>query len=180
VLRTYPVHSESKFLNGARTRRGATRRRHVLADLVWNIGKEGDRFEEDGSLGAEDDPAVPYGLTPSHRAAAIDAVREAKARFGVRAFRKAAGVSDNTIKRALEPGSTIADRDLIRMRNGAARLLVADGARAKEDAALLAGMQARAREIGVTALAAKLEVDASNLTKVLAGARPIPRSMRRA
>ncbi len=179
VLRTYPVHSESKFLDGGRTRRGPTRRRHILADLVWNIGKEGDRFEEDGSIGAEDDPAVPYGLTPSHRAAAIEAVRETKERFGVRAFRKAAGVSDNTITRALEPDSTIADRDLVRMRNGAERLWAADGVRAKEDAALLDGMRSRATEIGVPALAAELGVDASNLAKVLARTRTISASLRR-
>jgi hypothetical protein len=180
VLRTYPFHSESKFLDGERNRRGATGRRHIRGDLVWNIGKEGDRFEEDGSLGAQDDPAVPYGLTPSHRAAAIEVVREAKARFRVRALRKAAGVSDNTIKRALGADTDIDDRALVKMRNGAARLWAADAARAKEDAALLAEMRDRATEIGVPALAAELGVDASNLAKVLAGARAISLGLRQA
>lgn len=178
VLRTYPVHSESKFLDGARTQRGRTRRRHIRADLVWNIGKEGDRFEEDGSLGVRDDPALPYGLSATDRAETIEIVREAKARFKVRALRKAAGVSDHTIARALEPGGDVGDEVLVRLRNAAARLWVIERARVAEDAALLAGMQERADAIGVPALAAELGVDASNLAKLLVGRRAIPASLR--
>jgi hypothetical protein len=77
--------------------------------MVWNIGKEGDRFEEDGSIGAEGDPAAPRGLWATDRA------------------------------------------------------------RVAEDVALLAGMRDRATEVGVSAFAVELGVDASNLAKVLSG-----------
>ena len=178
VLRTYPVHSESKFLDGARIQRGRTRRRHIRADLVWNIGKEGDRFEEDGSLGVRDDPALPYGLSTGDRAATIEIVREAKARFGVRSLRKAAGVSDHTIARALAPGSDVGDQVLVRLRNAAARLSAADAKRGVEDLELLAALRGRSDKIGILALATQLGIDPSNLGKIMTGKRPLTAQIR--
>jgi hypothetical protein len=180
VLRTYPVHSESKFLDGVHTQRGKTRRRHIKANLVWNIGKEGDRFEEDGSLGIEDDPALPYGLSAADRAETIEVVQEAKVRFGVRRLRKAAGVSDHTIARALAPGGDVGDQVLVRLRIAAARLGEAERNEAEADAALLAQLRERAGEIGVAALAIEVGVDASNLAKMLKGDRVISKVVRNA
>lgn len=178
VLRTYPTHSESKFLDGARTQRGKTRRRHIRADLVWNIGKEGDRFEEDGALGVFDDPAVPYGLTVADRTDAIATILEAKAKFGVRALRKAAAVSDHTITRALEPETTISDRDLVRLRAGALKLAAIHAKREAEDQETLNALRHLADQIGVPALATQLGVDPSNLGKVLAGKRRLTDQVR--
>jgi hypothetical protein len=179
VLRTYPVHSESKFLDGAWTQRGRTRRRHIKADYVLNIGKEGDRFEENGSLGVEDDPARPYGLSAVVRVETIEIVREAKVRFGVRRLRKAAGVSDHTITQALESDTDIDDQVLVRLRNAAARLTEEDRKKAEADAALLARLRERREEIGLAALAIEVGVDASNLTKTLRGGRVISNGVRR-
>ena len=103
-----------------------------------------------------------------------------KAKFKIRKFRKAAGVSDHTINRALEPDSNVSDRDLMRMRNGTARLWAQDAARTVDDAATLAGLRDRASAISVTALALELGVDASNLAKVLTGARRIGVQLRQA
>lgn len=172
VLRTYPVHSESKFLDGFRTQRGRTRRRHVFVDAVWNIGKEGDRFEEDSSLGVEEDPAVPYGLSAADRAASVELVRSGKDRFGVRALRKAAGVSDHTINAAIEPGAV--PDDVLRRMAEAVRRLEAEALRQDQaDAELLVWLQARATAVGVQALAIEIGVDAANLRKVLGGARQL-------
>jgi hypothetical protein len=177
VLRTYPVHSESKFLDGVRSQRGPTRRRHVFADLVWNIGKEADRFEEDSSIGSDEDAAVPYAMTEADRTACVETIRSAKHEFGVRALRKAAAVSDHTISRALKANAPVSDRDLFRIRNGADRLRVARSKQALEDAALLAVLRMKRDEIGLKALAALIGIDPSNLSKVLSGSRRLTKTL---
>jgi hypothetical protein len=46
VLRNYHRSAESKFLNGGGHDTGPLRRRHVVVDQVFYIGKEADGFEE--------------------------------------------------------------------------------------------------------------------------------------
>lgn len=180
VLRTYPVHSESKFLDGVRSQRGPTRRRHIFADLVWNMGKEADRFEEDSSMGSDEDAAVPYAMTDVDRAACVEAIRSAKHEFGVRALRKAAAVSDHTINRALALTSAVPGRDLFRMRSGADRLKTTLSKQVSEDAALLAALREKNDAMGLKTLALLVKADPSNLAKVLSGSRRITKTLRNA
>jgi hypothetical protein len=178
VLRTYPVHSESKFLDGVRSQCGPTRRRHVKANLVWNIGKEADRFEEDAAIGADDDPSVPYALSLEDRAAAINTIRAAKAKFSVRELRKAAGVSDLTIAMTLEPDSAVDDERVLRIVRGIGQLEARATREAAEDEELLAALRVRAEKVGAGAVAAELGVDPSNLAKVISGSRGMSSALR--
>jgi hypothetical protein len=171
VLASYPVHSESKFLDGYRTQIGPTRRRHVRLDLVWNIGKEADRLEENSAIGAEDDPSVPYALSAEDRAESFCVIAEGKNRFGVRRLRKAAAMSDNTIKAVIDDPDGADAIKVVRLREAVRRLEARDLARTDAEAEQLATLKARAAEIGIGSLAAELGVDASNLSKMLRGKR---------
>ena len=171
VLALYPVHSESKFLNGHRSQCGPTRRRHVRLDLVWNIGKEADRLEENSALGAEDDPTVPYALSETDRAESAEVIGLGKRRFGVRHLRAGAGVSDNTIKAVLDNPAAAAPRLLVRLREAVRRLEAKEQDTALAEAEHLEKLRARAEEIGLGSLADELGVDRSNLAKMLIGKR---------
>lgn len=97
ALRQYHIHPEAKFLQGRQMDSGATRRRHVFADVILAIGKEANEIEEDETSGADEDSTVNYGLSPEQREKMIAVIAAAPKRKLMRA----AGVSDHTIDKVI-------------------------------------------------------------------------------
>ena len=50
ALRGYHLHPETKFLDGDYTDRGPTRRRHIFAQAIEDIGKEADKWDDEEPL----------------------------------------------------------------------------------------------------------------------------------
>jgi hypothetical protein len=89
----YHLHPESKFHNGDYLDRGTTRRRHVYAATVRNIGKEANEWEAQFYLGLDEEEQVDYGLTPTSSRSLSRDMRAAIKRIGQRAVARKSGVS---------------------------------------------------------------------------------------
>ncbi len=104
-IAAYHVHPESKFHNGDYLDRGTTRRRHVYAAVVRNIGKEANEWEAQLYLGFEEDEQIDYGLTPKSSRSLSRDMRVAIKRIGQRAVARESGVSRRTIERLMKGGN---------------------------------------------------------------------------
>ena len=142
-------------------------RRHIRAAAVQHIGKEADRWDEQLHTG-EDDADILYGLTPEGRAQLIATIKEARKRFSVRKFTKAAGVSDRTVANAV--AGLGSDETLVQLAEIAWRFLAGYASQsAKEVEVLEWALEAAVMAGGVYKLAEQLGVDGSNLNKALRG-----------
>jgi hypothetical protein len=92
---------------------------------------------------------------------------------GKRELIREARIAMRTID-AVRRGEEVADEDLKRMADAAER--IADRRRKREDeqTAAVAWLKAKRDEVGLTALAKLLGVDAANLGKVIDGKRALP------
>jgi hypothetical protein len=122
TLSKYHLHPEAKFLGGDWTEAGALRRRHVLAIAFPAIGKEADHLEEELGRSEDDEAENEIGLSLVDRVRLVAVIMAAKKRFGVRALRRAAGVSDHTISKAISGFAIVPDRTLNAIAEGAAML----------------------------------------------------------
>ena len=167
VLRAYHIHAETKFLNGRPADSGTTRRRHIFATVIESIGKEADNWEEDDVLGTDEDSIIDYGFSDADKARMLEAI----ARAPKRKLKTRAKVSTDTITGVLADPAKCSDRLLRQLYEGA--VLVDEDAKAKatKEAETVAWLKAQASIEGKKALAARLEINVSNLIKVLEGGR---------
>jgi hypothetical protein len=171
VLALYPLHPESKFLNGDFFDRGVTRRRHIRAIGVRLIGKEANRLEEQFFTGIDEDAQPDYGAPPEDLDAKIAAVRNAVAMHGLAAIAREARVPIGRARRALTgapPLSTIGALAL-----AARRLDAAASERDRANAELVDWVRAQVSAEGLAAFARRIGTDPKNLAKVVRGDRPL-------
>jgi hypothetical protein len=166
VLRDYHRQPEYKFLGGGWNEEGILRRRHVFADKIEDIGKESDGWEEDEARTEGRDTVLTYPSSPLDRERMIATIRS----VGKRELMREARIAMRTID-AVREGQDVADEDLKRMADAAERLGSRKRKRRDEHGVALAWLQAKRSEIGLTALARLLAVDAANLGKVVEGKR---------
>ena len=96
------MHPEVKFLNGDFVDRGTTRRRHIYAMAVRNIGKEANEWEEQFYLGFDEDEQIDYGLAPVGSKRLLGALRaEVQAAGGQRRVARESGVARRTVERLM-------------------------------------------------------------------------------
>jgi hypothetical protein len=167
ALRQYHIHPETKFIGGSHTQSGPLTRRHIFASAVEYIGKEADRWEEDSHFGADVESTIAYGLSPEDRAKMIEAIRRAICvdKVGVKRLAKRARLADRAVSRVVVSDTAISDEDVLRLHRAVEALLAQNRAEDEEVAALLEWARAQSRSW----LAAELDYDLSNLSKVLMG-----------
>lgn len=166
VLRDYHRQPEYKFLGGGWTERGILRRRHVLVDTIEDIGKESDGWEEDEARTEGQDTVLIYPSSSLDRERMVALIRS----VGKRELRREAGIAMRTIDAAHE-GRDVADGNLKRMADGAQRIVSREKRREEEEKVTVAWLKAKQEEMGLTALAETLGVDAANVGKVIEGKR---------
>ena len=103
VIAQYHLHPESKFLNGDYLDRGITRRRHVHAASIRNIGKEANEWEEQFYLGFDEDEQIDYGFAPKGSKEFLRQLSaEVRAVGGQRWLAIESGVSRRTVSRLMK------------------------------------------------------------------------------
>ena len=172
VLRDYHRQPEYKFLGGGWNEEGVLRRRHIFADTIEDIGKETNGWEEDDARTEDQDTVLIYPSSSLDRARLIELIKS----VGKRELMRGAAIAMRTIDAAWV-GQDIADDDLKRMADAAHRIASRRRKRNDEQAAAVAWLKAKRDEIGLTALAKQLDVEAANLGKVIEGRRCVPRTM---
>jgi len=166
VLRDYHRQPEYKFLDGGWNEEGVLRRRHVFVDTIEDIGKESDGWEEDEARTQGQDTVLTYSSSSFDRSRMIAAIRS----VGKRELMREAGIAMRTIDEVWD-GVEVAQDNLKRMADGAARIAGRRLKSEKERAAAIAWLKAKRDEIGLAALGKELGVDAGNLRKVIFDAR---------
>jgi hypothetical protein len=101
ALAQYPLHPETKFLNGAPYDRGPTQRRHIEAVGINCIGKEASRWEEQWHLGLDLDAQIDYGMLPESLKQLHSGLKSAAKMPSERELAKKAGVSRMTLSKLL-------------------------------------------------------------------------------
>lgn len=169
ALAQYHLHPESKFLNGDFTDRGYTGRRHITVNAIRYIGKEANKWEEQSLLGADPDAQIEYGVNPDDKNRMLQRVWDAITAHGAKAVAQASRLSPRHVRKVLHGQSQPSGATLAKL-YAAARSLEAEIAHAKN---MLEKINATiaTKNITVRGLAAKLDVDPSNLSKILSGRR---------
>jgi transcriptional regulator with XRE-family HTH domain len=170
-LAQYHLHPESKFHNGDYLDSGVTGRRHIVATVVEQIGKEANRWEEQYYLGLDFDALTEYGTSPEDSERAINAVAQAAKKYGQRALAKAAKVSLREVSSAVHTEQELTPTTLGTFSRAVARLEAADREPAEHLQELLETVRKRCQHVGVRRLAAYSGVDGTNLARVLSGRR---------
>jgi hypothetical protein len=166
VLRDYHRQPEYKFLGGGWTETGILRRRHVLVDTIEDIGKESDGWEEDEARTEGQDTVLTYSPSSFDRDRMMALIKS----VGKRELKSEARIAMRTID-AVWDGEEVTDYDLKRMADAAERVEGQKRSGEGERAAAIVWLTAKRDEIGLTALAVMLGVDAANLGKILSGQR---------
>jgi hypothetical protein len=166
VLRDYHRQPEYKFLGGGWNEDGILRRRHILVDTIEDIGKESDGWEEDDAQTEYQDTVLTYPSSSFDREHMIERIKS----VGKRKLKQEARIAMRTID-AVWAGGDVTDETLKRMADAAERIVSRKRKREDEQAMAVAWLKAKRDEIGLTALATTLGVDAANLVKVIEGRR---------
>ena len=169
VLAQYHLHPESKFFNGDYGDAGHTQRRHVSVRNVQHIGKEANKWEEQHFLGADPDAQIEYGISLEDKAHMIQISLQAIATHGVKSVAEAACISVRHVQKIDKGQSQPTDKTLIKLYT-AAQVLEIENAHTQ---AILAKVKAlvASKTITCNKLAARVDMDASNMNKTLSGKR---------
>jgi hypothetical protein len=166
VLRDYHRQPEYKFLGGGWNEKGILRRRHILVDTIEDIGKESDGWEEDEARAEDQDTVLIYPSSSFDRERMIERIKS----VGKRELKGEAHIAMRTIDAAWT-GDEVAAEDLKRMAEAGERIASRRRKRNDKQAAAVAWLRVKRDEIGLTALAKFLRMDAPNLAKVIEGKR---------
>jgi DNA-binding Xre family transcriptional regulator len=173
ALAQYHLRPEAKFENGDYLDCGPTRRRHIQAIQINYIGKEANRWEEQFFLGMDEDAVIDYGA--DLRAATLfDELSAAIGKFGKPELASHIGVSRNSLTKIFDAkGKNMSPR--LTQKIGSAIAALNFGA--SEEKKLLELVRVEVANIGMSELARRLQVDASNLSKIVNGKRNLSRQL---
>ncbi len=168
-LAQYHLHPETKFLNGDFLDKGKTQRRHIVVKSVQHIGKEANKWEEQFYTGLDPDAQIEYGICPERKGEMLQNVVQAITTFGAKNIADAAKLSEKYVFEVGKGRRNPSEKVIARLHSAVKAL---EAARGSEE-----GLRQRIRElmderdISIRGLAAALELDASNLAKILSGER---------
>lgn len=173
ALGRYHLSPESKFDNGEPFDRGTTRRRHVHAVDIQFIGKESNNWEEQASLGIDDDDAVIYASIEAALApleARITALTISNEELG-----DLSGLNPKTVQKFRSGQNKAVTRNSIsKVIGGISRMQ----AEIQETEKLRELAKMVILKIGIAEFARQVEWDASNMSKAVSGQRKIPTPLR--
>jgi hypothetical protein len=168
ALAQYHLHPEDKFLYGDYLDRGTTQRRHVRVNKFQYIGKESHKWEEQYYFGFNEEDQINYGARPATRKSVARSVRTIVDKRGLRDTAKELGLSRDTISKLLATGFAGCPRGFMqRIFEGVRRINSQVDQKKRETAKLLALARREVRRIGMAEFARRLNVDPSNLSKMI-------------
>lgn len=169
ALAQYHLHPETKFLNGDYTDKEKTRRRHVIVKSILHIGKEANKWEEQYLLGYDPAAQIEYGITPEQKIETFNGVLEGIEIHGAKRVAEIANLSERYVLKISKGQANPPHKTLAKL-NRATKILEIDSAEQKSTLDKI-HEKMKEKNISMRTLAAELEIDASNLAKVLSGRR---------
>jgi hypothetical protein len=168
-LAQYHLHPETKFLNGDFLDKGRTQRRHIVVKSVQHIGKEANKWEEQFFTGLDPDAQIEYGICPEQRSEILQAVLQAITTHGAKSIADIAKLTERHVLDIGKGGTIPSERTLAKLHSAAKALENASLSEQALRQRINAMMEER--NISIRNLAAKIEIDPSNLAKILSGHR---------
>jgi DNA-binding phage protein len=169
VLAQYHLHPENKFLNGDYLDEEKTHRRHIVAKRIQHIGKEANKWEEQFYTGINPDAQIEYGISAEDRENMLEVVLQAIPTYGASAIAEKAKISRRQIIKIYKRQSLPTNKTLFRLYNAAQNLELSN-MNTQKIIEMIKTMIA-SKIINVSGLAASMEIDKSNLVKMLSGKR---------
>jgi plasmid maintenance system antidote protein VapI len=177
ALAQYHLRPEAKFENGDYLDSGPTRRRHVQATQINYIGKEANRWEEQFFLGMDEDAVIEYGADPNP-GALFDELMVAVGKFGKPQLASRIGIHRTSLTKILDMKcQNLSPRMSQKIGSAIAALNMHSLGEETQNAILLELARAETAEIGLSEFARRLQIDASNLSKVTDGKRKLSRQL---
>jgi DNA-binding Xre family transcriptional regulator len=165
------LRHEAKFENGDYCDSGPTRRRYVQATQINYIGKEANRWEEQFFLGMDEDAVIEYGTDPN-MAALFDELIVAVGKFGKPQLASRIGISRNSLTKILDiKCQNLSPRISQKIGSAIAVLNSRWLEEENQNSNLLGLASVEVAKIGLSQLARRLEIDTSNLSKLVDGSR---------
>ena len=177
ALAQYHLHPETKFLNGDYNDKGKTRRRHIIVKAIQHIGKEANKWEEQYFTGADPEAQIEYGISPDDKTHMLQAVLEAIKTHGSKRVAELGKLSQRHVLKIYKEQSQPSDKVLGKL-YATAQCLEGDKAQTQGMLEEIKEMIA-SKGLSVRGLAKKLDIDASNLAKILSGRRTSPDQLTR-
>ena len=177
TLRTYARHPETKFAGGEHGSSGALRRRHVFAGPPIFLGKEADRWEEDGEIGVSDDSAIEYDASSDQQQSIVEQIRETLKHFTHRQLARAAHVSEHTISELLRGDQPVRASARNGLLTALHKLDQARERQARDNDAMLSSLREEVSRTSVKETSIRIGCDPSNLRQILAEKRAIPKAL---
>jgi hypothetical protein len=172
ALAQYHLHPEDKFLNGDFLDRGTTMRRHVRVTEIEYIGKESNKWEDQYYFGFDPKEEIHYGSKPAGTETLSDAIQKIVAVQGLRTMAKELRISRTKLSKLLE--NQFADCPTAFLQR-ISRIVSEINSRLNQDnernSELLRLAKLEIGEIGISEFARRIDLDASNLKKVISGDR---------
>jgi len=176
-LAQYHLRPEAKFENGDYFDSEPTRRRHVQATQINYIGKEANRWEEQFFLGMNEDAAIEYGVDPN-MAALFDELIVAIDNCGKQQLASRIGVSRNSLNKILDTKCrNLSPRISLNVRAAMMTLNSHSLHEETRNSSLLELARVEVAKVGLSEFARRLQVDVSNLNKVVDGTRKMSRQL---
>ncbi len=169
TLAQYHLHPETKFLNGDFTDSGKTQRRHIALKSVQHIGKEANKWEEQFYLGLDPEAQIEYGICPEQKNEILKAVLKSISIHGAKSIAEAARMSERYVLEVGKGKTSPSEKALTRLQSAVKALENANASEHGLRQRISAMMEER--KISIRSLAANLEIDPSNLAKILSGLR---------
>jgi len=177
-LAQYHLHPETKFLNGDYFDKGKTQRRHIIAKSIQHIGKEPNKWEEQFFIGLDSDAQIEYGQCLEQKKKQLEAVLKAIKTYDVQPMAFVARLSAFYVRSIYQGKVTPSEKALEKL-YAAAKSLETDGALEQVLRDKITAMM-KEKKVSIRSLAAKLEIDSSNLAKILSSQRHTPNQLSRA
>jgi predicted transcriptional regulator len=168
----YHLHPETKFLNGDFLDKGKTQRHHVVVNIIQHIGKEANKWEEQHFLGTNPEEQLEYGITPEQKEEQLKTVLKAIKIYGTKPMADIAKISARQIQN-IKTGKTTPKETTIQKLYFAAKTLEKLAIEEQELCNQIK-LTIKEKNITITKLSKKLNIDASNLSKMLSSGRKLP------
>jgi hypothetical protein len=165
----YHLHPETKFLNGDYIDVGITQRRHIKVSSIQNIGKEANKWEEQFFTGFDQDAQIEYGISEKQKIKMTKDVLTAIELYGAKEIAINSKISERHILNISKNKTDIPEKTLLKLYKSSKHIEnnVLD---IKNKLNVIIKLMKK-NNISNIELAKAINIDPSNLSKILNGKR---------
>jgi len=165
----YHLHPETKFLNGDYINIGTTQRRHIKVTSIQNIGKEANKWEEQFFTGFDKDAQIEYGINAKQKIKMTKDVIKTISLYGAKELSVYSKISERHILNINKNKKDIPEKTLLKLFNSI-KFIQNNRLDIKNKLKIIIKLMKK-NNISDVELAKAINIDPSNLSKILNGKR---------